>query len=124
VILFCPKRRYINIFSVASPTQELAQFSGGQVIGYGGTVYHESGAGTGLFGSENFASVFGFVTGAGALDSMIGPPLAGYVFDRWHTYLPIWLAYVAMAAISALIILTTQPLIKTSESTARLKSLV
>jgi cyanate permease len=44
-----------------------------------------------------------------ALGTIAGPPLAGWVFDNWGSYQPIWLAFAGLAAIAALAAMTTPP---------------
>ncbi|MFH0847772.1 MAG: MFS transporter [Chloroflexota bacterium] len=68
-----------------------------------------------LFGAEKFASIFGIMTGITTVGSVVGPLVAGMVFDRYQTYLPIWYIYGGLVAISALVIATT-PALKTQKA--------
>ena len=84
-------------------------------IGYGGnntlraSVIRES------FGRGNFGAIHGFVLGIIALGSIAGPPLAGWVFDSWGSYQPIWLAFAGLAVVAILVAITTPPVNDTTQ---------
>ncbi len=84
-------------------------------IGFGGSNTMRAVVLREYFGLKNFATVFGFVNGIGAVGSMLGAPLAGLVYDKWHTYLPIWYIYAAMALVS-LVIMETTPSVRAKDS--------
>ncbi len=67
-----------------------------------------------FFGRDNFGAIHGFVLGIIALGSIAGPPLAGWVFDNWQTYQPIWLAFAGLAAVAVLVAITTPQVTKTA----------
>ncbi len=61
------------------------------------------------FGRRNFGTILGFALGIIALVSMVGPPLAGWVFDTWGSYRGTWLAFVGLSLIGTAIMVTTPP---------------
>jgi MFS transporter, OFA family, oxalate/formate antiporter len=67
--------------------------------GFGGTNTMRAVLTRDLFGSQNFATIYGFVSGVGAVGALIGAPLAGYVYDTMSSYRPIWLVFTALTAL-------------------------
>lgn len=59
------------------------------------------------FGTVRFGTIHGFAVGLMQLGTMIGAPLAGWVFDEWHSYVGVWYALAALSAVGVVIILTT-----------------
>ncbi len=64
------------------------------------------------FGRDHFGTIFGFSSGILMLGSIIGPPVAGWVFDTWGSYKGIWLAFVALTIFSAIIMVTASRQVK------------
>lgn len=64
---------------------------------------------TEYFGRSHFGSIYGFMTGMVALGSIVGPILAGWVFDNRGSYQIAWLVYACLTFASAIIIATTPP---------------
>jgi len=86
-------------------------------IGYGGNNTLRASVIREFFGRTNFGAIHGFVLGIIALGSIAGPPLAGWVFDKWASYQPIWLAFASVAALAMLIALSIPPLARTVKAT-------
>ena len=61
------------------------------------------------FSRSKFGKTYGFVMGVGALGSIAGAPLAGWVFDNWGTYQWIWFVFAGLCIV-AMIALLTMPL--------------
>ena len=61
-----------------------------------------------FFGSASLGALLGIVMGSGSLGGVVGPTLAGWVFDNWGSYQGIWLVF-AFVSISALFIILTIP---------------
>ncbi len=70
-------------------------------IGWGGSVPMISGLCKDHFGLENLSTIVGFVGGMIMAGMFIGAPLAGWVYDKWGRYEPVWYA------LSGLVVLTT-----------------
>ena len=88
-------------------------------IGYGGNNTLRASVIREFFGRSNFGAIHGFVLGIIALGTIAGPPLAGWVFDNWGSYQPIWLAFAGLAAIAALAAMTTPPVSGAAQATDR-----
>jgi OFA family oxalate/formate antiporter-like MFS transporter len=69
-------------------------------IGYGGSNVLRPSLVTNYFGRENFGSIFGLIVGINGLGGIIGPPIAGWVFDTWGSYQSIWLVYAGLAVLA------------------------
>ena len=71
-------------------------------IGYGGSNALRPSMVTEYFGRNNFGSIFGLMVGINALGGILGPPVAGWVFDTWGSYQGIWFVY-AVVGIAAVL---------------------
>jgi len=76
-------------------------------IGYGGNNTLRASVISEFFGRGNFGAIHGFVLGIIALGSIVGPPVAGWVFDNWGSYQPIWLVFAGLAVVAILVAITT-----------------
>ena len=63
------------------------------------------------FGRGNFGTIIGFAWGILMLGTMVGPPIAGWVFDNWGSYQGTWLVMAGSTFIGA-IIMTMTPRLK------------
>jgi len=79
-------------------------------IGYGGISALRPSLVREFFGRSNFGTIFGLIMGIMMLGGIIGPPLAGYVFDTWGSYKAIWFVFAGLAAVAGLLIATTSPM--------------
>ena len=59
------------------------------------------------FGRNNFGTIFGFMMGMVAIGGVIGPIIAGWVFDNWGSYHAAWLLFACIVLISSIIMATT-----------------
>ncbi len=80
-------------------------------IGYGGYVPLIPSLVKQHFGITHFGTIYGFVTGIAMLGSVLGPPLAGWVFDTYGNYQGIWLAMAGLSVV-AIVSMLTIPRIK------------
>ena len=58
------------------------------------------------FGRNRFGTIFGFLIGTSMLGTVTGAPLAGWVFDNWHSYRGIWFAFAVLAIIALVLVVT------------------
>ena len=65
------------------------------------------------FGRESFGKVLGIILGFSSIGGIIGPTLAGWVFDTLGSYHFIWLAFCGFSGLSMWLILRIKPLMKT-----------
>jgi MFS family permease len=56
------------------------------------------------FGRRSLGKLLGIVFGSGSLGGIIGPTLAGWLFDRTGTYHVVWLVFAACVAVAAFLI--------------------
>jgi len=77
-------------------------------IGYGAGVTLRPSLLREFFGRSNFGAIFGLVVGINMTGSLIGPPLAGWVFDEFGSYRYIWFAFTGILLV-AVILITTIP---------------
>jgi sugar phosphate permease len=73
-------------------------------IGFGGTNTMRAILPRTYFGFRGYGTYVGLITGVGTIGSMFGAPLAGYTYDIWRTYEPIWLVYSGVALVCFLIV--------------------
>jgi len=75
-------------------------------IGWGCTVTVRSLLVRDYFGKTRYGSIFGVYMGILCIGSIIGPPIAGWVYDTYGSYKEAWLVYVALTVVSAIIMAT------------------
>jgi len=78
-------------------------------IGYGGNSALRPSLTREFFGRTNFGTVFGLIVGINMLGHLIGPPLAGWVFDNRGSYQGIWFVFAGLAAVALILVLTIPP---------------
>ncbi len=78
-------------------------------IGYGGNNTLRASVIREFFGRSNFGTIHGLVIGVMMVGSISGPPIAGYVFDNWGSYQPIWFVFVGLAIAALFVVATTPP---------------
>ena len=79
-------------------------FGGGMVLGK--TILRE------YFGRESFSKILGIIMGFASIGGIIGPTLAGWVYDNMRSYQLIWLIFCGLSGIAIWSILRIKPLIK------------
>jgi MFS family permease len=78
-------------------------------MGYGGTTTMRSILPKTYFGTKNYATILGFITGIDAIFGVLGAPVAGYVYDTWGNYHYVWIALAALSFICAVMMVTAPP---------------
>ena len=81
--------------------------------GYGGSNVMRASLTREYFGRANFGAVFGFVIGINMLGGIIGPTVAGWVYDNWGSYQGIWLILACLTIAAIILLLTISPTSKT-----------
>ena len=84
-------------------------------VGYGGSTATRPSMVAEYFGRANYGTILGLMVGINAVGAIIGPPLAGWVFDTWDSYQGIWLAYSGLAIVGSLLIFNITPVKMTRE---------
>lgn len=77
--------------------------------GFGGTMILRGAMLREHFGVGSFGKLLGITMGTASLGGMVGPPLAGWVFDTWGVYEPLWIAFCALMGLGILIVSTMRP---------------
>jgi len=72
-------------------------------IGWGGSVPMMSGLCKDHFGLKNLSTIVGFLGGMIMLGMFIGAPLAGWVYDKWGRYEPIWFALAGLVVFTTIL---------------------
>ncbi|MBI2832160.1 MAG: MFS transporter [Chloroflexi bacterium] len=75
-------------------------------IGFGGGISLRPQMVREYFGTANFGTIFGFLMGVNAAGAMIGPPLAGWVYDTQGAYQGIWFGFAGLFAAAVISIWT------------------
>ena len=75
-------------------------------VGYGGSISLRPSLVREYFGRSSFGTVFGLITGITMLGGIIGPPLAGWVYDNWGSYQGIWYIFTGFAGVAMVSVLT------------------
>jgi MFS family permease len=74
-------------------------------IGWGGAVPMMSGLLMTYFGRKKLGTIVGFAGSMMMMGMMTGAPLAGWVFDKWGRYQPVWFFLSAVVGVSTLLFL-------------------
>jgi MFS family permease len=78
-------------------------------IGYGGTNVMRTSTVREFFGRANFGSVLGVVIGINMIGNIVGPPLAGWVFDTRGSYQAIWFVFAGLGVAALISMLRIHP---------------
>jgi OFA family oxalate/formate antiporter-like MFS transporter len=72
---------------------------------FGGTMVLRGSILREYFGRDSLGKMLGIVMGSASIGGIIGPTLAGWVFDSWGSYQFIWVAFSAFTAIAIMLVL-------------------
>lgn len=72
---------------------------------YGGAVTLRGAIITEYFGRASFGRLLGIVMGMVAIGGVIGPTVAGWTFDNWGSYQPVWLSFAGTSVVAMVLIL-------------------
>ncbi len=61
------------------------------------------------FGMASFGKIFGIMMGITAVGKIIGPSIAGWTYDTFGSYHPIWLAFAGISIVPVILMLTMKP---------------
>jgi len=84
-------------------------------VGYGGNNTMRAALLRGVFGRDCFGSIFGFLMGISVTGSIVGPPMAAWVFDNWGNYQNVWLVAAGLAIMAMVFIWTMPKAVKTEK---------
>jgi MFS family permease len=61
------------------------------------------------FGRDSFGKMLGIIMGSASIGGIIGPTLAGWSYDTWGSYRPIWHVFLGLLVIGITLILKLKP---------------
>ncbi len=79
-------------------------------IGWGGLPTMRVALLSEYFGRHRFGTIHGFLLGLLAFGGIVGPLLAGWVFDNWGSYYAAWLVLACLCFVAVIIMATAPPL--------------
>ena len=74
-------------------------------IGWGGSIAVRTALIRERFGRTRFGTIYGFVIGIAMLGSIAGPPLTGWIFDTWGSYLWAWFILALLCLVGLVLVL-------------------
>jgi MFS family permease len=74
-------------------------------IGFGGNATVRASLVRDYYGRKNFGSIHGLVMGLAVIGNIAGPPLAGWVYDKWSSYQYIWMAFIIASLVPMVLML-------------------
>jgi MFS family permease len=77
---------------------------------FGGTMVLRGAILREYFGRNSFGKLLGIVMGSASLGGIIGPTLAGWVFDSMGSYFSVWIGLSAFTALAIILVLRIRPL--------------
>jgi MFS family permease len=78
-------------------------------MGWGGSIILTRTMQRSYFGMASFGKMLGIIMGLGSLGGVIGPTLAGWIFDTTRSYDIMWLIFFGLCLLSIGLILTMKP---------------
>ena len=78
-------------------------------LGHGGSMVVRSASVREYFGRESFGKILGIIMGSASIGGIIGPTLAGWSYDTWGSYRPIWHVFLGLLVIGTLLTLKLKP---------------
>jgi len=61
------------------------------------------------FGKDSFGKMLGVILGLGSVGGIIGPTLAGWVFDTFGVYHFVWLVFLCFTIIAIILVIRIEP---------------
>lgn len=74
-------------------------------LGHGGSMVLRGSILREYFGRDSFGKMIGLIMGSAAIGGIIGPTLAGWIFDALGSYHPIWLVLCGLTCLTTVLIL-------------------
>jgi MFS family permease len=73
-------------------------------IGHGGSMVTRGSILREYFGRDSFGKMIGVIMGSAAFGAIIGPIIAGWVFDTAGSYRPIWLVFCGLIGLTTVLV--------------------
>lgn len=81
-------------------------------VSYGGCIVLRASLVMEYFGRKSFGTIFGLILGINMVGSIVGPPIAGWVYDSWGSYQNIWFILAGLAGVALVALLAMRPVKK------------
>ena len=78
-------------------------------VGFGGPVPLALSMLLGYFGRARSSTIIGLLMGVVVIGSIVGPPLAGWIFDNYGSYQIAWFAFVGITIVGMIMLITAPP---------------
>jgi MFS family permease len=78
-------------------------------FGHGGSMVVRSAIVREYFGRDSFGKMLGIIMGSASIGGIIGPTLAGWSYDTWGSYRPIWHVFWGLLSIAIILTLKLKP---------------
>jgi MFS family permease len=77
--------------------------------GFGGSMVLRGAILRDYFGTQAFGKLIGIVMGAGSVGGIIGPTVAGWIFDTLGSYRPVWFVLSGLTFLASALVLQVRP---------------
>jgi MFS family permease len=77
--------------------------------GFGGAMIIRGSILREYFGSASYGKILGITMGVGSIAGIIGPVMAGWVFDNLDTYYPLWVVFIGLSIVATYMITRLSP---------------
>ncbi|MEE9436937.1 MAG: MFS transporter [Candidatus Adiutricales bacterium] len=77
--------------------------------GFGGAMIIRGSILREYFGSASYGKILGITMGVGSIAGIIGPVMAGWVFDNLDTYYPLWVVFIGLSIVATFMITRLSP---------------
>ena len=78
-------------------------------LGHGGSMVIRAAIVREYFGRDSFGKMLGIIMGSASIGGIIGPTLAGWSYDTWGSYRPIWHVFWGLLSIGIILTLKLKP---------------
>ncbi len=78
-------------------------------LGHGGSMVVRGAMVREYFGRDSFGKMLGIIMGSASIGGIIGPTLAGWSYDTWGSYRPIWHVFLGLLVIGITLTLKLKP---------------
>ena len=78
-------------------------------VGHGGSMVLRGALVSEFFGTASFGKLLGIVLGSASIGGIIGPTVAGWIFDRTGSYIPAWVLMGSIIGITIILVSRLRP---------------
>ena len=78
-------------------------------LGHGGSMVLRGSILREYFGRNSFGKMLGIIMGSASIGGIVGPTLAGWSYDTWGSYQPIWHIFLVLLILAFALTLNIKP---------------